>query len=68
MTYINKNKIIGADILAPYTNCGEPWDVRSTKGWQVRIIFSTTEPDVIVDKESQEECIKLIESLGLITL
>lgn len=67
MTYINKNKIVGGDILAPYTNSGETWDLESTRGWQVRLVFSHTS-DVIVDKESKEECIKLLESLGLIAL
>lgn len=68
MKYINAKKIIAADISEPYENSGESWDVRSTRGWQVLFLIGYREgyPDyILVDKENKEDCIKLIESLGL---
>lgn len=70
--YINPNKVIAAKILDPYANTGEPWDHISTRGWQVSFIVGYL-PDccpitIIVDKESEEDCIALIESFGLITI
>lgn len=68
MKYINANKIIAADILEPYTNSGENWDTGSTRGWQVSFLIGYRDnyPDcILVDKDSKEECIKLIENLGL---
>lgn len=71
MKYINVNKIITADILEPYKNSGESWDMGSTRGWQVSFLVGYRDgyPDcIIVDKETKEDCIKLIESFGLSAL
>ena len=68
MKYINVNKIIAADILEPYENSGESWDIGSTRGWQVSFLVGYREgyPDcILVDKETKKDCIKLIESFGL---
>jgi hypothetical protein len=68
MKYINANKIIAADILEPYKNSGESWDMGNTRGWQVSFLVGYREgyPDcILVAKETKEDCIKLIKGLGL---
>ena len=68
MKYINSNKIITADILEPYINSGEVWDIGNTRGWQVSFIVGFNEgyPNcIVVDRETKEECIKLTQILGL---
>jgi len=68
MKYININKIIAADILEPYQNSGESWDMGNTRGWQVSFFIGYRDghPDcILIDKETNEECIKLIEGFGL---
>jgi hypothetical protein len=68
MNYINVNKIIAAEILEPYKNSGESWDMGNTRGWQVSFLIGYREgyPDcILVDKETKEDCIKLIEDCGL---
>ena len=68
MKYININKIIAADILEPYQNSGESSDIGNTRGWQVSFFIGYRDgyPDcILIDKETKEECIKLIEGFGL---
>lgn len=69
MEYINLNKIIGADIIKPHKNSGEPWDVYPDNGWKVSIIVGFLpdgqERNVLIDKKTRKECQDLIGTLGL---
>ena len=63
MKYLNKDRIIGADILPPYENSGESWDFTNTSGWQVCFLvgYRDGHPDyIIVEKETEAECIKCV--------
>ena len=67
--YVNINNIREAFIREPYeAEKDVPWETLSSHGWQVCIIM-IGEPNgrlpIIIDKESKEECIELIEQLRL---
>jgi hypothetical protein len=68
MRAINKDKIVEAFIRKPYKNTGENWDHESSHGWQVVLVIdiSPEATHYIIDKESEEECIEFINSLGFI--
>lgn len=70
MRVINKDKVIEAFIREPYINSGEQWDMGHTHGWQVILVVGYLadgyQRDIIIDKESRDECVNLIQKLGFI--
>lgn len=64
--YININLIESAYIEEPHEE-EEPFEY-SSHGWRVRIIMANSHPSsmgIIVDRDSLEECVELVEKLGL---
>ena len=71
MRAINKDRVIEAYIREPYVNSGEQWDYGHTHGWQVVLVVGYLsegqERSVVIDKETKEECVDLINSFGFVT-
>lgn len=69
MTYINKNKIIQAEIIEPYQNSGLSGDFLETHGWIIVLImdgaFDGFPVKITIDKDSKEECKNELFRLGL---
>ncbi len=38
MKFINKEKIISAELVEPYENNGEPWDHTESHGWRLVLV------------------------------
>ncbi len=72
MRVINKDRVIEAYIREPYTNSGEQWDYGPTHGWQVILVVGFLsegqEREIIIEKESKEECVHLINSFGFVSV
>ena len=70
MRVINKDRVIEAYVIEPYKNSGEQWDYTPTHGWRVILVVGFLaegqERQIIIEKESKEECIKLINSFGFV--
>ncbi|GEM_PF-4981781 len=72
MRVINKNRIIEAYIREPYENSGESWDYGHSHGWQVVLVAGYLpegqEIQIIIDKQSKEECVELITNFGFVSV
>ena len=70
--FINKNKIIEANINEPYENEGENWDMTNTRGWELVLTVGYDERTypikITIPKESEKECIDTVINLGLTQL
>lgn len=69
MKFINKKKIVCADIFPPNTNSGEPWDNSTTHGWQLCLVTGYSDSGypytIVIDLGSEELCYLMAEQLGL---
>lgn len=70
MLLINKDKIITAQIKRPHVKIDE-FDFEQTHGWQIVFTVGYNENypiNLVYDKNSEEECLKIINQLGLIEI
>jgi len=67
MKFINIHKILSAEIVNPYENTGEAWDITESHGWRLNLtIGNSRSPEMIsIDRDGEAECIELAEKLGL---
>ncbi len=70
--FINKDKIIEAVILEPYTASEDDFDFGNTRGWQLVLIVGYYQDGhpikVVIDKDSKESCELLAKSFNLIEI
>lgn len=70
--FVNKDRIIEANINEPNQNSGENWDVSETRGWQLVLTigyYDNAFPiNIVIPKAREQECIDQAIELGLTCL
>jgi len=69
MQFVNKERIIEAFILEPYTSDENGFDFTPTRGWQLHLVLGYGSDGYpfksVINKETEKDCIDLAIELGL---